>query len=85
MLVVLIPNQQGKAVATVVPPIIVLVAVFIWGIIVIATASPLKDVIGWTAGYTAVLGIFLNGAASMREVLFPPTNISNCTMTASTG
>ena len=72
ILAAMIPNQHDSLVPKVVPFIIVLVATMGWGMAMIATARHVKDVIGWTAGYAAVLGIFVTGAASLRQAVVPP-------------
>ena len=59
--------------ARLVPFALVIVATLGWGVTMILTARHLKDVIGWTAGHAAVLGIFVTGAASLRQaVVLPP-------------
>lgn len=53
--------------ATLTPFIILGSFVGAWAIFMIFFATEIKDVVTLTAGYTAVLGILLNGAAGLRK------------------
>jgi len=65
-LATLIPNPEDIVTAKVVPFVILIVVVSAWVVGMIFTAKEVKDVVPLTAGYAAVLGIILNGAASLR-------------------
>ncbi|KAH8907481.1 hypothetical protein BR93DRAFT_549220 [Coniochaeta sp. PMI_546] len=71
ILATVVPDQRQSLAARLAPFIILVCFVALWGITMIATATNVKDVIPLTAGYTAVLGIILNGAAALRATIFP--------------
>lgn len=52
---------------TLLPFVLLAVFVAIWAGFMVFVAAEAKDVVTMTAGYTAVLGIILNGAAALRE------------------
>lgn len=72
ILATLLPNEDSPLAAKLAPFLILVIFVALWGIMMITTVKQVKDVLPMTAGYTAVLGIILNGAAGLRLALYPP-------------
>ena len=60
-------DSSDDIAARVAPFLVVLGSVILWGLGLLFNVKQIKDVIPMTAGYTAVLTLILNGAATLRQ------------------
>lgn len=71
VLATLLPTQGDGTTASAVPFVILVVFLTLWAFWTILVVEETKQVMPLLAGYTAVLGIILTGAAALRKAEYP--------------